>query len=150
MTMINTPLVLLARQCGGTFHTPGVTRAIKGMAFTFEQLEALAARLRAEEGQQTTEAPGAAARAFREYLAVHPSLQIGGQAMDDMAQELARVAQDFHVGSLGAMALEELMQLGYVVEAGRLLPPKHLPQKACHFFGVRPIETAQCLPVGTA
>lgn len=48
MTMINTPLVLLARQCGGTFHTPGVTRAIKGMAFTFEQLEVLAARLRAE------------------------------------------------------------------------------------------------------
>jgi hypothetical protein len=30
--------------------------------------------------------------AFREYLAVHPDLQLGGQAMDDMALELARVA----------------------------------------------------------
>ncbi|WP_448677218.1 hypothetical protein [Delftia acidovorans] len=46
MTMINTPLVLLAQQCGGTFHTPGPTRAIRGMCFTFEQLEALAERLR--------------------------------------------------------------------------------------------------------
>lgn len=150
MTIINTPLVLLARQCGGTFHTPGVTRAIKGMAFTFEQLEALAARLRADEGQQTTDAPGAAARAFREYLAVHPSLQLGGQAMDDMAQQLTRVAHDFQTGSLGAMALEELMQLGYVVEAGRLLPPKHLPEKACHFFGVRPIDASQGLQGGSA
>lgn len=42
MTIINTPLVLLAQQCGGTFHTPGPTRAIRGMCFTFEQLEALA------------------------------------------------------------------------------------------------------------
>lgn len=46
MTIINTPLVLLAQQCGGTFHTPGPTRAIRGMCFTFEQLEALAERLR--------------------------------------------------------------------------------------------------------
>ncbi|MFC4922852.1 MULTISPECIES: hypothetical protein [Delftia] len=46
MTMINTPLVLLAQQCGATFHTPGPTRAIRGMCFTFEQLEALAERLR--------------------------------------------------------------------------------------------------------
>lgn len=50
MTIINTPLVLLAQQCGGTFHTPGVTRAIKGMAFTFEQLEVLSERLRSEPG----------------------------------------------------------------------------------------------------
>lgn len=48
MTMINTPLVLLAQQCGGTFHTPGPTRAIRGMCFTFEQLEALAERLRSK------------------------------------------------------------------------------------------------------
>ena len=46
MTIINTPLVLLAQQCGATYHTPGVTRAIKGMALTFEQLELLAKRLR--------------------------------------------------------------------------------------------------------
>jgi hypothetical protein len=46
MTIINTPLVLLAQQCGGTFHTPGPTRAIRGMCFTFEQLEGLAERLR--------------------------------------------------------------------------------------------------------
>ncbi len=46
MTMINTPLVLLAQQCGGTFHTPGPTRAIRGMCFTFEQLETLAEQLR--------------------------------------------------------------------------------------------------------
>lgn len=45
MTMINTPLVLLAQQCGGTFHTPGPTRAIRGMYFTFEQLETLAEQL---------------------------------------------------------------------------------------------------------
>ena len=149
MTMINTPLVLLAQQCGATFHTPGPMRAIRGMAFTFDQLAALVERLRAEPSQYSA-APGAAVRAFREYLAVHPNLQLGGHALDSIAQELARVALDFHTDSLGAMALEELMQLGYVVEAGRLLPPKHLPQKACHFFGVRPIETAQCLPGGTA
>jgi len=49
MTIINTPLVLLAQQCGGTFHTPGPTRAIRGMCFTFEQLEALAKRLRSTD-----------------------------------------------------------------------------------------------------
>ncbi|WP_349335397.1 hypothetical protein [Delftia sp. DS1230] len=48
MTMINTPLVLLAQQCGGTFHTPGPTRAIRGMCFTFEQLETLAEQLRSK------------------------------------------------------------------------------------------------------
>jgi hypothetical protein len=92
MTMINTPLVLLAQQCGATDYTPGPMRAIRGMAFTFDQLDALAERLRAEAGQQQARAPGAAVHAFREYLAVHPDLQLGGQAMDDMALELARVA----------------------------------------------------------
>nr|WP_180317267.1 hypothetical protein [Delftia acidovorans] len=48
MTIINTPLVLLAQQCGGTFHTPGPTRAIRGMCFTFEQLETLAEQLRSK------------------------------------------------------------------------------------------------------
>ena len=51
MTIINTPLVLLAQQCGATYYTPGPTRAIHGMCFTFEQLEALAKRL------QFTDAP---------------------------------------------------------------------------------------------
>lgn len=91
MTMINTSLVLLAQQCGGIFHTPSPMRAIRGMAFTFDQLDALAERLRAEPSQHAA-APGAAVRAFREYLAVHPALQLGGQAMDDMALELTRVA----------------------------------------------------------
>ncbi|MCX7505924.1 hypothetical protein [Delftia tsuruhatensis] len=91
MTMINTPLVLLAQQCGGTFHTPGPMRAIRGMAFTFEQLDALAERLRTEPSQHAS-ASGAAVSAFREYLAVHPALQLGGQAMDEMALELAKVA----------------------------------------------------------
>ncbi len=91
MTIINTPLVLLAQQCGATFHTPGPMRAIRGMAFTFEQLDALAERLRAEPSQHAA-APGAAASAFREYLAVHPELQLGGQAMDEMALELTKVA----------------------------------------------------------
>lgn len=92
MTMIDTPLVLLAKQCGATFYTPGPTRAIRGLSFTFAQLEALAAQLRAQAGQQHAGAPGAAVRALREYLAVHPALDLGGQAMDDMALELARVA----------------------------------------------------------
>ena len=48
MTMINTPLVLLAQQCGGTFHTPGPTRAIRGMCFTFEQLETPAEQRRSK------------------------------------------------------------------------------------------------------
>lgn len=52
MAIINTPLVLLAQQCGATYHAPGVSRAIKGMAFTFEQLEALAKRLRSEPGER--------------------------------------------------------------------------------------------------
>lgn len=60
MTIINTPLVLLAQQCGATYYTPGPMRAIRGMAFTFDQLDALAERLRAEAGQHA-EAPGAAA-----------------------------------------------------------------------------------------
>jgi len=94
MTIIDTPLVLLAQQCGATFHTPGMTRAIKGMAFTFDQLDALAERLRSEPSQHAA-APGAAARAFREYLAVHPYLQLGGQALDDMALEIARIALEF-------------------------------------------------------
>lgn len=88
MTMIDTPLVLLAQQCGATFYTPGPTRAIRGLSFTFAQLEALAAQLRAE------------------------------------------------AGSIGALALEELMQLGYTVEAGAILPPRDLPEKAREFFGV--------------
>ncbi len=54
MTMINTPLVLLAQQCGGTFHTPGPTRAIRGMCFTFQQLEALAERLRSTDASIKT------------------------------------------------------------------------------------------------
>ncbi|MGE8452626.1 MAG: hypothetical protein ACN6OP_18805 [Pseudomonadales bacterium] len=54
MTMINTPLVLLAQQCGGTLHTPGPMRAIRGMCFTFEQLEALAERLRFADGPTKT------------------------------------------------------------------------------------------------
>lgn len=54
MTMINTPLVLLAQQCGGTFHTPGPTRAIRGMCFTFQQLEALAERLRSTDASSRT------------------------------------------------------------------------------------------------
>ncbi|MGE8450868.1 MAG: hypothetical protein ACN6OP_09695 [Pseudomonadales bacterium] len=54
MTMINTPLVLLAQQCGGTFHTPGPTRAIRGMCFTFQQLEALAERLRSTDASSKT------------------------------------------------------------------------------------------------
>lgn len=54
MTMINTPLVLLAQQCGGTFHTPGPTRAIRGMCFSFEHLEELAERLRLADGPTKT------------------------------------------------------------------------------------------------
>jgi hypothetical protein len=54
MTIINTPLVLLAQQCGGTFYTPGPTRAIRGMCFTFEQLEALAARLHSTDASANT------------------------------------------------------------------------------------------------
>jgi len=54
MTMINTPLVLLAQQCGGTFHTPGPTRAIRGMCFTFEQLEELAERLQLTDDPNKT------------------------------------------------------------------------------------------------
>ncbi|WP_416819933.1 hypothetical protein [Delftia tsuruhatensis] len=65
MTMINTPLVLLAQQCGGTFHTPGPTRAIRGMCFTFEQLETLAEQLRskaaASPNTQQAQAPELAA-----------------------------------------------------------------------------------------
>lgn len=53
MTMINTPLVLLAQQCGATFHTPGPMRAIRGMSFTFEQLEELAEKLRATPPTRT-------------------------------------------------------------------------------------------------
>jgi len=95
MTIINTHLVLLAQQCGGTFHTPGPMRAIRGMVFTFDQLDALAERLRAEVCQQPSKSPSAAVRAFREYLAVHPYLQLGGQALDDMALEIARIALEF-------------------------------------------------------
>ena len=73
MTIINTPLVLLAQQCGATFYTPGPTRAIRGMSFTFAQLEVLAAQLRAEAGQQTG-ALGAAMRAIQEDLSEHPDL----------------------------------------------------------------------------
>lgn len=40
----------------------------------------------------TTNTPGALVRAIREYLAVHPDLALSGQAMDNMALELARVA----------------------------------------------------------
>ena len=38
-----------------------------------------------------------AAKAFREYLAVHPDActRMGGHAMDDMALDLARIALDF-------------------------------------------------------
>lgn len=52
MTIINTPLVLLAQQCGATFYTPGPTRAIRGLSFTFAQLETLAERLRSEPGER--------------------------------------------------------------------------------------------------
>lgn len=93
MTMINTPLVLLAKQCGGTFYTQGPMRAIRGMSFTFEQLDALANRMRSGEGgQAATATPGEFVRTFREYLAVHPDLQLSSQTMDNMALELARIA----------------------------------------------------------
>ena len=39
--------------------------------------------------------PCDAVRAFREFLAVHPVLELSGQAMDDAALELARIALDF-------------------------------------------------------
>lgn len=48
------PLVLLVQQCGGTIHTPGPTRAIRGMCFTFEQLEELAERLQLADGPNKT------------------------------------------------------------------------------------------------
>ncbi|WON89008.1 hypothetical protein [Delftia sp. UGAL515B_04] len=121
MTMINTPLVLLAQQCGATFHTPGPMRAIRGMAFTFDQLDALAERLRAEAGQQQARSPGAAVRAFREYLAVHPDLQMDGQAMDDMALGLARVALDFPAVAVAPAA--PAVPAGYVAPKGRYVPP---------------------------
>lgn len=38
---------------------------------------------------------GAAVRAFRDYLGVHDGIKLGGQAMDDMALDLARIALDF-------------------------------------------------------
>lgn len=60
MTIINTPLVLLAQQCGGTFHTPGPTRAIRGMCFSFEQLEALAEQLRSKAAGSPTAVQAAA------------------------------------------------------------------------------------------
>ena len=86
MTMINTPLVLLAQQCGATFHTPGPMRAIRGMAFTFDQLDVLAERLRTEPCHRAA-APGAAVSAFREYLAVHPALQLSTTLILHVADE---------------------------------------------------------------
>ena len=38
---------------------------------------------------------GTAVRAFRDYLGVHDGIKLGGQAMDDMALDLARIALDF-------------------------------------------------------
>lgn len=40
----------------------------------------------------TAIAPGALLRAFREYLAVHPSLGLSGRSLDEIALELARIA----------------------------------------------------------
>jgi hypothetical protein len=60
MTMINTHRVLLAQQCGGTFHTPGPTRTIRGMCFTFEQLEVLAERLCSTDASTKTPLPNEA------------------------------------------------------------------------------------------
>lgn len=38
---------------------------------------------------------GTAVRAFRDYLGVHDGIKLGGQAMDDIALDLARIALDF-------------------------------------------------------
>ena len=39
--------------------------------------------------------PGDLVRSMRDYLGVHDGIKLGGQAMDDMALDLARIALDF-------------------------------------------------------
>lgn len=95
-------------------------------------------------------APGEVVKAIREYLGVHPDLQLGGQVLDSMALELSRIALDYPADLIGALALEELMQLGYTVEAGAILPPRDLPEQACQFFGVLPVGRAPAAVVGPA
>ncbi len=93
-------------------------------------------------------APGEIVKPIREYLGVHPDLVLGGQVLDSMALELSRIAMDYPADLIGALALEELMQLGYTVEAGAILPPRDLPENACEFFGVRPVGQAPAAAVG--
>lgn len=51
----------------------------------------LADRLKAAQHEPAT-APGELVRIFREYLTVHPGIELDGYAKDTMALELARIA----------------------------------------------------------
>nr|WP_314709487.1 hypothetical protein [uncultured Comamonas sp.] len=73
----------------------------KGMFPVADELNRMHARiLELEQGKclhQIAEpaTAGTAVRAFRDYLGVHDGIKLGGQAMDDMALDLARIALDF-------------------------------------------------------
>lgn len=47
----------LAHECGAVSYTPGPMRAVRGVSMTFEQLEAFAARVRADASTQTEKSP---------------------------------------------------------------------------------------------
>jgi len=69
---------------------------------------------------------GTAVRAFRDYLGVHDGIKLGGQAMDDMALDLARIAPDFkhlvepqHPDDAAVDALAVLMKAKLAKQRGK-------------------------------
>ena len=69
---------------------------------------------------------GTAVRAFRDYLGVHDGIKLGGQAMDDMALDLARIALDFkhlveprHPDDAAVDALAVLMKAKLAKQRGK-------------------------------
>jgi hypothetical protein len=104
----------------------------KGMFPVADELNRMHARiLELEQGKclhQIAEpaTPGDAVRAFRDYLGVHDGIKLGGQAMDDMALDLARIALDFkhlveprHPDDAAVDALAALMKAKLAKQRGK-------------------------------
>lgn len=83
-------------------HTAELVNRLRDVAIKFHDAQQLRERiagvvrpltdsLKAATAAPATP-PGELVRIFREYLTVHPGIELGGHDMDNMALELARIA----------------------------------------------------------
>ena len=90
----------LARECGATPFTPPPLRAVRGVSFTFDQLDAFAARVLAEAGASAEPAPGVQYEAIdladsldREFKDNEPNYDTMVMAAAELRRQHAHIAE---------------------------------------------------------